>query len=257
MTKKSKTIEKSKNHNRAMKFVVIACRVFSPELEILRRQSRDELVFEYLPLRAHDEPDTLRAEIQALILRYAGTDDADAIILAYGLCGNATAGLRAGELPLYIPRAHDCSQILLGGHAAHKLYFGDMPSRGWTSRGYLQEEGDPFRTGDSSHSWEMDELVRQYGEENAAYIWETMHSSDSSDDPVLYFLDIPETTDSGILERARERAAERRKELRIIPATLELLARLLGGRGGEEILRVEPGETIQPTWDDNVVENRQ
>ena len=97
MTKKSKTTEKSKNHNRAMKFVVIACRVFSPELEILREQSRDELVFEYLPLRAHDEPDTLRSEIQSLINRYDSTDAADAVILAYGLCGNATAGLQAGE----------------------------------------------------------------------------------------------------------------------------------------------------------------
>ena len=256
MTEKSKTAEKSKNHNRTMKFVVIACRVFSPELEVLRQRSRDELILEYLPLRAHDEPEVLKSEIQALIDHHDGTDSVDAVILAYGLCGNATAGLRAGGLPLYIPRAHDCSQILLGGGAAHREYFGDMPSRGWTSRGYLQEEGDPFRTGDSSFSWQMEELVAQYGEENAAYIWETMHGSDSAEDPVLYFLDVPETTDEEILERARERAVERRKELQVIPATLDLIARLLGGRGGEEILRVEPGETIQPTWNETVMESR-
>jgi hypothetical protein len=30
------------------------------------------------------------------------------VVLAYGLCGGATAGLRAGSIPLVVPRAHDC-----------------------------------------------------------------------------------------------------------------------------------------------------
>ncbi len=239
-----------------MKFIVIACRVFEPELEILRQRSTDELVMEFLPMRAHDNPSLLRREIQSLIDKYNDDSDAEALILAYGLCGNATSELKAGKLPVFIPRAHDCSQILLGGHKVHQKYFAETPSRGWTSRGYLAEEGDPFRTGSPAEIWDMAELIRDYGEENARFIYETMKGSDSAADPVLYFLDVPETNTPEVLEQARERAVARNKELKVIPATLALLDRLLGGRGGDEILRVEPGESIHPTWDNDVMESR-
>ena len=233
-----------------MRLKVIACRVFAPELEVLSGESNDELTIDYLPLRAHDKPEVLRADIQA---RIDDSRDFDAVILAYGLCGNAAASLRAGSIPLYIPRAHDCSHILLGGLDAHAAHFADTPSRGWTSRGYLAEESDPFRTVDSEFGWDMETLVKQYGEENARYVWETLHATADDDDPVLYFLDVPETRSPEVLAEAKNVAAARGKELRVIPATLDLLARLLGGRGGRDILAVPPGGVIRPTWDDSVL----
>jgi len=144
MTKKCKTAEKSGIHNHFMRYKVISCRVFAPEMEIILRGAAsgpDEIDIDWLPLRAHDQPDTLRSEIQALI-DAADIDGCwDSVLLAYGLCGNAVSGIRAGTIPLNIPRAHDCSHILLGGNTAHEKYFKETPSRGWTSRGYLEEEG--------------------------------------------------------------------------------------------------------------------
>jgi len=184
-----------------------------------------------------------------------GAERYDAVILAYGLCGNATSGLRAGSAPLYIPRAHDCSHILLGGRAGHAKFFEENPSRGWTSRGYIAEEGDPFRVGEAISGWDMESLVKQYGEENARYVWDTLHASDSSDDPVLYFLNVPETDTPELLEEAEGKARERGKRLEVVPATLSLLIRLLGGKGGDEILYVPPGSTIRPTWDNTVIKS--
>ena len=236
-----------------MKLKVIACRVFEPEMDVILKSTvigDSDISVDWLPLRAHDQPETLRGELQALI---DAALDFDAVILAYGLCGNASAGLRAGTAPLFIPRAHDCSQILLGGLSAHNKRFADNPSRGWTSRGYMAEDNDPFRVGETVSGWDMKSLVDQYGEENARYVWDTLHASDSCDDPVLYFLDVPETGDPVVLEGARRKAEERGKRLEVIPATLSLLIRLMGGRGGDEILHVPPGAVIKPTWDDNVI----
>jgi hypothetical protein len=118
--------------------------------------------------------------------------------------------------------------------------------------GYLRGENEPVREGDSTPSgYDLENLIREYGEENGRYIWETMRGS--NEDPVLYYLDVPETRDEESVQRAREVAEERNKVLEMVPATLETLERLLGGKGGTEILLVPPGSTISPTWDDNVV----
>lgn len=237
-----------------MRLHVIACRVFSPELEVLLKDSSDNLSIDYLPLRAHDEPNRLRDDIQNLVDAADNLEGLDAVLLAYGLCGNATAGIRAGRVPLYIPRAHDCSQIFLGGFKNYQTYFGENPSRGWTSRGYLGEDGDPFRIGEIGiYGWKLKELIEQYGEENGRYVWETLHATDSAEDKVLYFLDVPETSENRVLETAREHAQSRNKKLEVIPATLKTLSDLLGGSGGNEILVLNPGETIEPSWDDNVL----
>lgn len=257
MTKKSKTAEKSKFDNQRMKIKVIACKVFEPELNHIlssssgNSSSSDEINIDWLPLRAHDQPEILNKDIQSLI---DAAVDYDAVVLAYGLCGNATAGLRAREIPLYIPKSHDCSQILLGSSDLHSRYFADNPSRGWTSPGYMAAEDDPFRTGESSLlGWELGPLIEQYGEENAQYVWETLHASDSADDKVLYYLDVKETSEPEVLRRAVEKAELRGKVLETIPCTLSYLIRLIGGRGGDEILRVPPGGSIIPSWDSNVI----
>jgi hypothetical protein len=259
MTKKSKTVEKSKFDNPTMKIKVIACRVFEPELNHIfgsapdgagSFESGEQVSIDWLPLRAHDQPEVLKNDIQALI---DAAEDFDAVVLAYGLCGNATAGLRAGNVPLYMPRAHDCSQILLGSGEAHRRFFGENPSRGWTSRGYMAAEDDPFRAGESVMGWELAPLIEQYGEENARYIWDTLHASDSVEDDILYYLDVKETSEPEILRLAVEKAELRGKKLETVPGTLDYLVRLLAGRGGDEILRVPPGAAIHPSWDENVV----
>ena len=40
--------------------------------------------------------------------------DIEAIVLAYGLCGRGTAGLRPLRHKLVIPRAHDCITVFMG-----------------------------------------------------------------------------------------------------------------------------------------------
>ena len=51
----------------------------------------------------------------------------DAILLGYGRCNNGIAGLRANDLPLVIPRAHDCITFFFGGRDRYEEYFFQNP----------------------------------------------------------------------------------------------------------------------------------
>jgi len=55
----------------------------------------------------------------------------DAIVLAHGLCGEATAGLRAGSIPLVVPRSHDCITIFLGSRDRYTTEFTGNPGTYW------------------------------------------------------------------------------------------------------------------------------
>ncbi|TVP75808.1 MAG: DUF1638 domain-containing protein, partial [Puniceicoccaceae bacterium] len=67
----------------------------------------------------------------------------DAIILAYGLCGNGLIGIRAGQCPLILPRAHDCISILLGGIVPHATILKENPATYFYSPGWIRGKRVP------------------------------------------------------------------------------------------------------------------
>ncbi|HMP75929.1 MAG TPA: DUF1638 domain-containing protein [Kiritimatiellia bacterium] len=95
---------------------LIACSVFESELAAHGAPPPAEIRWHEIAL--HDRPDVLRARLQESINELDAREDLDAVALLYGLCGRGTAGLRAGRLPLVIPRAHDCITVFLGSRAA-------------------------------------------------------------------------------------------------------------------------------------------
>ena len=80
-------------------------------------------------------------------------------------------------VPLVIPRAHDCSTILMGCKEKFMEAFGDILSARWSSTGYYErchainnfykgtEQLASYKT-----SAEYMSYVGQYGEDNADYI---------------------------------------------------------------------------------------
>ena len=103
---------------------LLACSVFESEIAVHASQTTGVTITRFLEMGLHDRPDRLRAALQEEITALDALADLDAIVLAYGLCGMGTAGLRAGRHPLVIPRAHDCITVFLGSkekYAAHQL----------------------------------------------------------------------------------------------------------------------------------------
>ncbi len=227
-------------------FKLIACNVFMRELCRVIADSRHVIDPEFTELGEHVQSDRLRTAIQTRIdTACRGSHAYDAILLAYGLCGNATAGLTARNVPLVIPRAHDCCTILLGSRQAFERHFGDNPSRPFSSAGtmdrgdyYLRrdDDGARIRYGD-----QYAELVRQYGKENADYIWETMHPPALRElEKQAVFIDIPETSHLDHAERFAQQATAEGKTFTKLTGDLRLLRGLLRGDWPAEDYLVVP-----------------
>ena len=60
----------------------------------------------------HEDPDNLRRVLQEEIDKAAGRGFTE-ILLAYGLCGNGTAGLVSDKAEIVIPRYDDCVNMML------------------------------------------------------------------------------------------------------------------------------------------------
>lgn len=235
---------------------LIACNIFMREVCLAIAESPHIIDPEFTEVGEHAQSDRLRDLIQTRIDAAAAEDRAyDAILLAFGLCGNATVGLKARRIPLVIPRAHDCCTILLGSRQAFARHFGANPSQPFSSAGYM-DRGDYFlrRTDEGAVIHYGDgyaELVEQYGPENADYIWETMHPPALSEkEQHAVFIDIPETAHLGHGDRFAAQAAGEGKTCRRLTGDLRLVRGLLQGNWTtEDYLVVPPGHHTVGRYD--------
>ncbi len=241
-----------------MNLKLIACNVFMREACHCLARSPHIIDPEFTELGEHVHSATLRASLQQ---RIDAADSAprhyDAILLLFGLCGNATVGLRAGGTPLVIPRAHDCCTILLGSTARFQEHFGENPSTPFSSVGYL-ERGEYFlRTADDdcdrglAFGDAFAAYVEQYGEENARCIWDAMHPPPPAGaSRQAVFIELPETKSLGHAEKFAAKAAAEGLECVKLEGNIGLIDRLLGGTWDpSEMLLVAPGQEIAGKYD--------
>lgn len=235
---------------------LIACNVFLREACACIAQTPHPVDADFIELGQHIHSETLRNTIQSRIdaaencgKRY------DAILLLYGICGNAGVGLCARGTRLVIPRAHDCCTILLGSKARFVELFGDAPSTPFSSAGYMErgnyylrvDEGDGrIHYGDAFAAY-----VEQYGEDNAKYIWETLHpplANDAHRKPV--FIDLAETSHLGHAERFRQKCVEEGKECTLVEGSIRLIRNMILGQwDADDFLIVEPGRKTAGVYD--------
>lgn len=235
-----------------MRYKLICCEVFMREVCLAIALSPNIVDPEFTPKGAHEDPESLHKSIQSRIDAVGAADGYDAILLGYGLCGNSALGLQARTVPLVIPRAHDCCTIFLGSKEKFLLHFKDSLSAQWTSVGYMERGESYLRETDTGKLLGIDksyeDLVEKYGEENAGYIWETLHSESHSDE--LLFIQIPETANLGHLEKFADAARENGKTVRVLEGDMRLLKGLVAGDWDErEYLVVPPGKSIKAVYD--------
>ncbi len=234
---------------------LISCNIFQREACHCAAHSPHVLDLEFLELGEHIHPEKLRETIQAAIDRASASPRGyDAILLLFGLCGNAGVGLEARTVPLVMPRAHDCCTVLLGSRQAFREHFGDAPSTPFSSSGYMErgeyflrvEEGETrIHYGDA-----YAEYVEKYGEENAKYIWEQMHPAGHDESNRAVFIEVPEFAHLGYVARFREKCAEVGRTCVELPGSLRLIQALLNGEWDEaDFLTVAPGERTIGVYD--------
>jgi hypothetical protein len=235
---------------------LIACNVFLREFCTVVATSPHTFDIEFTEKGDHEKSDVLRKIIQEKIDAAENSGKAyDAILLGYGLCGNALAGVSGHRIPLVIPRAHDCCTIFLGSKKKFFEYFKDNPSRPFSSTGYMERGDSSINSSESRGALGLnqsfEEYVALYGEENARYIMETLApASDIGKEKEVVFIDIPETSFLGYAEKCRGEAEEKKKEFILLPGDLGIIRRLVNGEwDDDEFLRLPPGQKITPLYD--------
>jgi hypothetical protein len=129
-----------------MRLQFIVCRVMRREAYFCAARSPNEVDVVLLEQGLHDEPEKLRAEIQAALQRTKDLQGRpyDASLLGYGLCSNGIAGLSA-KIPIVVPRGHDCITLLLGSREKYREYFNSHRGVYWYSSGWIETDKMPGR----------------------------------------------------------------------------------------------------------------
>jgi len=243
----------------SMRLKCIACDVLARPVYLSAAQSPHIVDVTLERFGLHLTPNKLRETLQSHIDAATSRGVYDAVVLAYGLCGKATHDLRAGEIPLVIPRAHDCITLFLGGREKYNREFSQCPGTYWYVQDFVERgesEDIPlsigaYTTSDSEKLYA--EYVEKYGEDNALYLMEVMDAWQSHYERAAYIeMDIGENQSA----ESRALADAHRYDWRFERMTgdMVLVKRLLEGDWNkEDFLILQPGQTIEMIGGDEII----
>ncbi len=247
-----------------LRLKAISCEVLARPVYLFAARSPHMVDVTLLRRRLHDTPELLRRRLQDEIDAAAEADPPyDAVVLAYGLCGGASAGIAATGVPLIVPRAHDCITLLLGSRDRYEREFAAHPGTYWYAPDYLERSGgddDGAGTGlvglgattDESEAAAYADYVARFGEDNAAYLMEVTGAWHSHYDRAA-FLDTGIGDTSGVEENVRRDAQRRGWLFERLAGELTLMRRLLYGDWEGDFLMLQPGQRLAMSYDSEIV----
>jgi len=240
-----------------MKLKCIGCDSLARLIYHCAAQSPHIVDVSLFELGLHVEPADLRARLQAQIDATVG-QKYDAVLMGYGLCGQATLGLTARDTPVVIPRAHDCITLFLGSRKRYEEQFKGCPGTYWYILDYVERRpsaSSALSLG-SAVDDDMDavykEYVEKYGQDNADYLMEVMGAwKDHYQRAVLIDMGIGDS--SAVEASTREEAARRGWTFEKLAGDIVLLRKLLSGKWDADFLILEPGQQIKMSYGPEVI----
>jgi len=215
--------------------VILACDMLKLELEKVMAENGCGLPVHWLDTHeTHSSPEKLRLQLQGAL---DGLEGVERVLLAFGYCGNALLGLRAGDFELIFPRVDDCISLLLGSCARRQEIAQEAQSyfmtQGWVDSPLnLWEE----------YRRQRPRLVARWGEERAERALRAAMMPEHYKRLVLI------DTGAFKVEEVRTRTEEiaRGFGLRheVLPGTTDYLRRLILGPWGEGFVTVGPGNVV-------------
>ena len=246
-----------------MKLVIIACEIMYREISYCVARSKNVVDTKFLKKGLHDVgqegmSNALRDEIRSI-----PKGQYEAILLGYGLCSNGISGLVAEEIPIVVPRAHDCITLLLGSKDRYQTFFNEHPGTYFRSTGWLEREtpeigpdGKPISTVTQlGMNRTFEELVAKFGEDNARYIAETLEGWNGTRNyDTLAYIDMGIGDFTGHEEQAKQEAKEKCWQFEKLIGDIGLLRRMVDAEWDpDEFLVVQPGQKITPIYVDEII----
>lgn len=233
---------------------ILACGVLKYDIPRAVEKTGALITAEYLPGGLHASPSELRKRLQYAIDRISAEKGESGlrysrIALGYGICGRGTVDLKARDIPVVIPRVHDCISLFLGSDEAYRREFADSPGTYYFSAGWYEEQVQPKEAGaeritskeDAIYRLKRDELVEKYGEKNAGAILNFLDSWKQNYKRAA-FIDTGAGEPEKYAEYARAMALEFGWKYERIGGNQDILSKLLVAKeSADEILFVHPG----------------
>jgi len=238
-------------------FNVIACEALARAVYFYAAQSPHRINLTLQKIGLHDRPTSLREHLQKLVDQ-TPADEYDAILLTYGLCGRAIDGLVSRDLPLIIPRAHDCITLYLGSREAYSEQQNNQPGTYWYSQDYLERSGrygenmalGSVLPSDLNNTYEA--YVLKYGEENARYLMDTLNGWQQHYTRAVLF-ESEFGVDQEIRQKAQDQAARNGWQLESIPSNFQLIKKQIFGEWDDDFLVVPPNHKVQMSGDERII----
>ena len=211
--------------------------------------SRHTVDIDFMGKSLHENPSRLGNVLQEKINKPNGRFH-DAVVLGYGLCGNGITGLTAGEIPLVIPRVHDCVSVFLGGHERYMEEFEKEPGTFWYIPEYLEQQNS-----DAGDNWPFGRPLEypspgdpgnsavDFGRDNNEYLCETMGSWKNHYNRAV-LLETGAEIREGLEEEVREESRRNNWDFVKMKGSMRLFEKLLNGPWDDEFLVLQPGEKV-------------
>ncbi|HGJ64513.1 TPA: DUF1638 domain-containing protein [bacterium] len=248
--------EQQTNNNQRKRLKVIACEVLFREICLCSAYTRNITNLDFMPRGLHDNPDMMRAEVQKKIDE-TEKGAFDGIVLGYALCSRGMDGIQAKDIPLIIPKAHDCISLFMGSKEKYMKYFTEHPGTYYYTSGWFERLKGMFVERKHQDGLglgkKFEEYVAKYGEDNARYLIEFENSWVQNYSQIT-FIDIDFVNFLNYSEEAKKIAKDRNWNYDEIKGDIRLIRKLIDGEWDEdEFLVIPPGHTIVASYDENVM----
>ncbi|MGA3113079.1 MAG: DUF1638 domain-containing protein [Syntrophobacteraceae bacterium] len=207
-----------------METIILACNTIRDELEKAVAETDCPHDIVWVESGLHLVPDSLRKRMQEELDKMKGVFR---VLLAFGFCGNAVAGLTTGDYQLVIPKVDDCITLLLGSKESREncarqggVYF--------LTKGWLEGEVNIWK--------EYQAVLERFGLERTERIYRIMLAHYK----FLGLIDTGAYDLTGLVPHAREISATLKLELLILKGTDHYLRHLLSGPWDYESFAVIP-----------------
>jgi hypothetical protein len=240
-----------------MRLFCLSCEVLARPVYLCAARSPHIVDIELFRRALHNDPADLRGKLQTRIDALAGSKY-DAIVMGYGLCGQSTAGLVARDIPLVIPRAHDCITLFLGSRERYQYQFENFPGTYWYAHDYIERGDGTSGTlslgsgSDTDLDAEYENYVRKFGKDNADYLMEVMGAWQKHYKRAAY-IEMGAGDGAEVEAKAVAEAERRGWVFDRVAGDMVLIRRLLEGAWASDFLTVRPGEQIRMTYDEGVI----
>jgi hypothetical protein len=234
----------------APRIAVLACEVLEREIALYAKGAEHIAEVRCFEIGLHDQPDKLRAILQENIKAVDARNDIEAVVLAYGLCGRGTVGLRPLRHKLVIPRAHDCITLFMGSKEAYAEHHRRCPTCYYYTPGWNRSRRVP---GADQLEKMRAELAVKFDPDDVEYLVKAEMDQWALHDTATY-LDLGTDDAATEAEYARKCASWLGWKFEYLRGDATLLRDMLGGNWDEKRFQIiKPGMQLGQALDESVM----